>query len=137
VVNEAQHRRWRDDIRANIDKANKAAGESSGGRFSVALTAIEVTSRVILAERISELAQAILHNDETVSRLHDANLEAETILDGLASHNFDIEPSLEMVMGLQAQAESWIAAHGSIGEVPIEEGGPSRETGEAPTHDES
>lgn len=117
MANEVQHRVWRDDINTNASKALSAAekrGRKSNKRFEVAIALMHATSNVILAERISDLANAILHDNELVSRLYTEKIEAQEILERLADLTLSHDEAAGELRRLQTEAISWVASRGEI-----------------------
>lgn len=99
MVTETQQSQWRKDIANNIGKAL----EEEGWQAEVALEAAKITSQVVLAERIGQLAFSLDHNSQVVSDQADDLLRGRDIVERLIR---DIENEDDIGMS-KAMAEDW------------------------------
>lgn len=115
MVGESQHTAWRKDIMNNLKKAMEAGDDSV--RREIALAMIDATSKVMIAERIGQLAWALNRNDEVISELHDRITTGEQIAERLVAALQLMDEKGELSEGAVAaltMIEDWLVPDGPV-----------------------
>lgn len=115
MVGESQHTAWRKNIMENLKKAIQAGDDSV--RREIALAMIDATSKVMIAERIGQLAWALNRNDEVIAELHDRITTGEQIGERLvtalqaADERGDLSEGVELSLTM---LEDWLVPDGPV-----------------------
>lgn len=109
MVPESQFDGWRKDLVSNVRKAGEALKDDDQKRFQLATMVIEMTGRVMMAERVGMLALALNRNDEVLGEVMDRLGSGEKIVERmimtLEGHEADLPEEVEVGIALM---ESWL-----------------------------
>jgi hypothetical protein len=119
MVPESQFDRWRHDLTTNLKKAGEALADDDDKRFQLAVLAIDMTNRVMLAERLGMLSLALNRNDEVLAQVLDRVGSGEKIAERLIKSLESVESDLPEDAQLNLNfLETWLAPESGISFTP-------------------
>lgn len=114
MVSETQHTVWRKNIQSNFGAAVKAISEGDKDKAQLIASMNDAMSRVLLGERIAQLAMSLNDNSEIISEMHDRDIRGRHVVERLIRTIRKDDPDKETEI---AMAEDWAEGtfHGIFG----------------------